>query len=323
MAKIKYYYDTKTLSYKRIEFSRAKKIKNIFYFLIGSSFTGLLMVIIFFQFFDSPMEKILQREIKQLTSQYELINDKLTQAELVLDDIQKRDDNIYRLIFEADPIPKSIRKAGYGGVNRYSDLSGYNNSELVISTSKKIDQITKQLYIQSRSFDEVIELAKDKANMLSSIPAIQPVSNKDLSRMASGFGPRIHPIYKTRKMHAGMDFSAKIGTPIYATGNGTIEKVRRSKRGYGNHVVINHGFGYKTLYAHMSKYIVKKGQKVNRGDIIGYVGNTGMSMAPHLHYEVHKNGKKINPVNFYYDDLSPEQYEKMLEICSQNNQSFD
>ena len=323
MAKIKYYYDTKTLSYKRIEFSRAKKIKNIFYFLIGSSFTGLLMVIIFFQFFDSPMEKILKREIKQLTSQYEVINDKLTQAELVLDDIQKRDDNIYRLIFEADPIPKSIRKAGYGGVNRYSDLSGYNNSELVISTTKKIDQITKQLYIQSRSFDEVIELAKDKTKMLSSIPAIQPVSNKDLSRMASGFGPRIHPIYKTRKMHSGMDFSAKIGTPIYATGNGTIEKVRRSKRGYGNHVVINHGFGYKTLYAHMSKYTVKKGQKVNRGDIIGYVGNTGMSMAPHLHYEVHKNGKKINPVNFYYDDLSPEQYEKMLEICSQNNQSFD
>ena len=247
----------------------------------------------------------------------------MKKAEIVLDDLQKRDDNIYRLIFEADPIPKSIRKAGYGGVNRYQDLTGFNNSELVISTSKKIDQVTKQLYIQSKSFDEIIDLAKNKATMLASIPAIQPVSNKDLSRMASGFGNRIHPIYKTKKFHAGMDFSAKTGTPIYSTGDGEISKVKTSRKGYGNHVVINHGFGYKTLYAHMSKYIVKKRQKVKRGDIIGYVGNTGTSVAPHLHYEVHKDGKKINPVNFYYNDLTPEQFEKMLLISSQSNQSFD
>tara|TARA_B100001094_G_C18124365_1_gene768631 strand:- start:680 stop:1525 length:846 start_codon:yes stop_codon:yes gene_type:complete len=281
------------------------------------------MVIIFFQFFDSPKEKILNREIKQLSTQYNVVQNKLNQVELVLDDIQHRDDNIYRVIFEADPIPKSIRKAGYGGVNRYKDLTGYNNSELIISTANKIDQITKQLYIQSKSFDEIIELAKNKKDMLAAIPAIQPVSNKDLSRMASGYGYRIHPIYKTKKLHAGMDFSAKTGTPIYATGDGKIIKVKRSRRGHGNHVIIDHGFGYKTLYAHMSKYTVKRGQKVNRGDIIGYVGNTGMSTAPHLHYEVHKNGKKINPVNFYYNDLTPEQYEKMLEISSQNNQSFD
>tara|TARA_X000001036_G_C20671654_1_gene802704 strand:- start:1732 stop:2577 length:846 start_codon:yes stop_codon:yes gene_type:complete len=281
------------------------------------------MVIIFFQFFDSPKEKILNREIKQLSTQYNVVQNKLNQVELVLDDIQHRDDNIYRIIFEADPIPKSIRKAGYGGVNRYKDLTGYNNSELIISTANKIDQITKQLYIQSKSFDEIIELAKNKKDMLAAIPAIQPVSNKDLSRMASGYGYRIHPIYKTKKLHAGMDFSAKTGTPIYATGDGKIIKVKRSRRGHGNHVIIDHGFGYKTLYAHMSKYTVKRGQKVNRGDIIGYVGNTGMSTAPHLHYEVHKNGKKINPVNFYYNDLTPEQYEKMLEISSQNNQSFD
>jgi len=323
MAKVKYYYDTKTLSYKRIELSKVNKIKNSLYFLFGSAFTGLIMVIIFFHFFDSPKEKILNREIKQLTTQYEFLEDKLYQVELVLDNIQDRDDNIYRLIFEADPIPKSIRKAGYGGVNRYEHLSGYKNAELVISTSKKIDQITKQLYIQSKSFDDIINLAKNKKDMLASIPAIQPVSNKDLSRMASGYGPRIHPIYKTKKFHAGMDFSAKSGTPIYATGDGKISKVKRSRRGYGNHVIINHGYGYKTLYAHMSKYIVKKGQKVNRGDIIGYVGSTGTSVAPHLHYEVHKDEKKINPVNFYYNDLTPEQYEKMLEISSQNNQSFD
>ena len=323
MAKVKYYYDTKTLSYKRIELSVANKIKKILYFFFGSALTGFFMVVIFLQFFDSPKEKILNREIQQLSIQYKIIQNKLEKAEIVLDDLQKRDDNIYRLIFEADPIPKSIRKAGYGGVNRYQDLTGFKNSELVISTSKKIDQVTKQLYIQSKSFDEIIELAQNKTTMLASIPAIQPVSNKDLSRMASGFGNRIHPIYKTRKFHAGMDFSAKTGTPIYATGDGEISKIKRSRKGYGNHVVINHGFGYKTLYAHMSKYIVKKRQKVKRGDIIGYVGNTGTSVAPHLHYEVHKDGKKINPVNFYYNDLTPEQFEKMLLISSQSNQSFD
>ena len=323
MAKVKYYYDTKTLSYKRIELSGLNKLKRLFYFLIGSAFTGLLMVIIFFQFFDSPKEKRLNREIDALTSQYEIVDDKLRQVELVLDDVQNRDDNIYRVIFEADPIPKSIRKAGYGGVNRYENLKGFNNSNLIINTSEKVDQISKQLYIQSKSFDDIIELAKNKTDMLAALPAIQPVSNKNLSRMASGYGYRIHPIYKTRKMHSGMDFSAKSGTPIYATGDGKVSKVRRSRRGYGNHVIIDHGFGYKTLYAHMKKYAVKRGQKVKRGEVIGYVGSTGTSVAPHLHYEVHKDGRKINPVNFYFNDLNPEEYEKMLEISSQNNQSFD
>ena len=323
MAKVKYYYDTKTLSYKRIELSGLNKLKHLFYFLIGSAFAGLIMVIIFFQFFDSPKEKRLNREIDILTSQYEIVDDKLKQVELVLDNVQNRDDNIYRVIFEADPIPKSIRKAGYGGVNRYENLKGFNNSELIINTSEKVDQISKQLYIQSKSFDDIIELAKNKADMLAALPAIQPVSNKNLSRMASGYGPRIHPIYKTRKMHTGMDFSAKSGTPIYATGDGRISKVRRSRRGYGNHVIIDHGYGYKTLYAHMKKYTVKKGEKVKRGEVIGYVGSTGTSVAPHLHYEVHKDGKKINPVNFYFNDLNPEEYEKMLEISSRSNQSFD
>jgi len=323
MAKVKYYYDTKTLSYKRIELSGLNKLKRLFYFLIGSAFTGLIMVIVFFQFFDSPKEKRLNREIDVLTTQYKIVEDKLNQVELVLDDIQNRDDNIYRVIFEAEPIPKSIRKAGYGGVNRYQNLRGFSNSELIISTSEKVDQISKQLYIQSKSYDEIIELAKNKADMLAALPAIQPVSNKNLSRMASGYGYRIHPIYKTRKLHTGMDFSAKTGTPIYATGDGKISKVRKSRRGYGNHVIIDHGYGYKTLYAHMTKYIVKRGQKVKRGEVIGYVGSTGTSVAPHLHYEVHKDGRKINPVNFYYNDLNPEEYEKMLEISSQNNQSFD
>ena len=323
MAKIKYYYDTQTLSYKRITLSKLNQSKRVLYFLISSMLLGIVMVFFFFQFFDSPKEKKLISEIEHMLSQYEIIDKKMEQIEIVLEDIQKRDDNIYRTIFEADPIPNSIRKQGFGGVNRYVKLQGYANSEIITETSAKLDQLTKQLYLQSKSFDEIIDLTKNKLSMLASIPAIQPVSNKDLSRMASGYGYRIHPIYKTRKLHTGMDFSAKTGTEIYATGNGVIAKVRRSKKGYGNHVVINHGYGYKTLYAHMSRYTVKKGQVIKRGEIIGYVGNTGTSVAPHLHYEVHKNGKKINPVNFYYNDLSSDEYSKMLEISSQNNQSFD
>ena len=323
MAKIKYYYDTKTLSYKPIDSTGVDKFKNFIIYFTSSAILAFFIILIFFQYFDSPKEKRLKNEINNLTVQYNFINNNLKQIELVLDDIQKRDDNIYRTIFEADPIPTSIRKQGFGGVNRYKKLSGYSNSDLIINTTKKIDQLTKQLYLQSKSFDEIIELAKNKSEMLASLPAIQPVANKDLKRMASGYGYRIHPIYKTRKMHYGMDFSAKIGTEIYATGDGVISKVKRSKRGYGNYVKINHGFGYETLYAHMSKYIVKKGQKVKRGEVIGYVGNTGISTAPHLHYEVRKDNKKINPVNFYYNDLTPEEYEKMLEISSQYNQSFD
>ena len=323
MSKIKYYYDTKTLSYKPIESTGIEKFKKFIVYLTSSAILAFFTLLIFFQYFDSPKEKRLKGEINHLLSQYEIINNDLEKIELVLDDIQKRDDNIYRTIFEADPIPTSIRKQGFGGVNRYKKLSGYSNSDLIINTSKKIDQLTKQLYLQSKSFDEIIELAKNKSKMLASIPAIQPVANKDLKRMTSGYGYRIHPIYKTRKMHYGMDYSAKVGTEIYATGDGVISKVKRSKRGYGNYVKINHGFGYETLYAHMSKYIVKKGQKVKRGEVIGYVGNTGISTAPHLHYEVRKDNKKINPVNFYFNDLTPEEYEKMLELASQPNQSFD
>ena len=323
MAKIKYYYDTKTLSYKRIQLSKLEKIKRYLLLFSSSLFLSLAILLVFFQFFDSPKENKLKNEIKNLSTQYKVIDENMRQIEIVLDDIQQRDDNIYRTIFEADPIPKSIRKQGFGGVNRYKKSAGYSNSDIIISTTKKIDQLTKQLYLQSKSFDDIINLTKDKSKMLASIPAIQPVSNKQLSRMASGYGYRIHPIYKTRKMHAGMDFSAKTGTEIYATGDGVISKVRRSKRGYGNHVKINHGFGYETLYAHMSKYIVRKGQKVKRGEVIGYVGNTGTSVAPHLHYEVHKDKRKINPVNFYYNDLNPEEYEKMIEISLQSNQSFD
>ena len=323
MTKVKYYYDKKSLSYKEINLTLKQKIQNLLVYILSASIITSLSFFIFYSFFDSPKEKKLKSEINFLTSNYQKFESKLLEVEAVLDDIQKRDDNIYREIFEANPIPTEIRKAGFGGVNKYKYLEGFSNTELLKELDNKFDVLKKQLYVQSKSFDQIIELTKDKNKMLSSIPAIQPLSNKDLSRMASGFGYRIDPIYKTRKFHAGMDFSAKTGTPIYATGDGKVFKVSKSKRGYGNHVVIDHGYGYKTLYAHMSKTAVKRNQKVNRGDVIGFVGNTGKSVAPHLHYEVHKDGKKINPVNFYYNDLNAEEYERMIEISSRSNQSFD
>ncbi len=323
MKRTKYFYDKKTLSFKRIEKTWKTRLKNILVFISASSFFGLLMVIAAFNFFDSPKEKMLKRELDKLALEYELMDKDLVQLAAVLENIKDRDDNIYRVIFEADPIPNSIRKAGIGGVNRYKDLEGFDNSDLLISTSKKIDQISKQLYIQSKSFDEVIDMALKKSEMMASIPAIQPVKNKELKRIASGYGRRIDPYYKKLKFHYGVDFSAPKGTPIYATGNGTVAKVKKSRRGFGNHVVINHGFGYESLYAHMTKYTVRKGQKVKRGDIIGYVGSTGKSTAPHLHYEVHKDGKKINPVYYFHNDLSPEEFDRMLELSSQENQSFD
>lgn len=323
MTKVKYYYDKKSLSYREINLTLKQKIQNLLLYILSASIITSLSFFVFYSFFDSPKEKKLKSEINFLTSNYQKFESKLLEIETVLDDIQKRDDNIYREIFEANPIPTEIRKAGFGGVNKYKYLEGFSNTELLKELDNKFDVLKKQLYVQSKSFDQIIELTKDKNKMLSSIPAIQPLSNKDLSRMASGFGYRIDPIYKTRKFHAGMDFSAKTGTPIYATGDGKVFKVSKSKRGYGNHVVIDHGYGYKTLYAHMSKTAVKRNQKVSRGDIIGFVGNTGKSVAPHLHYEVHKDGKKINPVNFYYNDLNAEEYERMIEISSRSNQSFD
>ena len=298
-------------------------MKDTFVFLSASAFFAAIMFIAFFNFIDSPKERILIREIDNMTLQYELMNEKLSQVSTVLDNVQDRDDNIYRVIFEAEPIPSSIRKAGIGGVNRYEKLEGYNNSELIISTAKKLDQISKQLYIQSKSFDEVIEMATKKSDMLASIPAIQPVTNKELKRLSSGYGRRIDPYYKKLKFHYGVDFSAPKGTPIYATGNGTVKKTKKSRRGFGNHIIIDHGYGYESLYAHMQKYTVLRGQKVKRGDLIGYVGNSGKSTAPHLHYEVHKDGRKVNPAYYFHNDLTPDEFDRMLELAAQENQSFD
>lgn len=322
MSKVKYYYDPDTLSYKKIEKSKWDRVKNTSKFLFASLLFGVLSVVTINQFVESPKEKHLQRELNNMKINYDLMSRKMDQAETVLSGIQQRDDKLYRVYFEAEPIPDAIRKSGFGGVNRYNNLEGFDNSSLVVRNAKKLDVLTKQIYTQSKSLDEIVALAKDKEELFIRIPAIQPVSNKDLNRMASGYGYRMHPILKYKKFHAGMDFSAAIGTPIYATGDGVVKKVVTSS-GYGKHVVIEHGFGYETLYGHMSEFNVKRKQKVKRGEIIGYVGNTGLSSGPHLHYEVHKNGKVLNPVNFYHNDLSAEEYDRLLKMSQVENQSMD
>ena len=323
MAKTKYKYNPHTLTYEKIKLSSWEKIQKGLTYLIVFILVSIGIVVLSYNIFSSPKELMLERENEYLKENYKRLNKELAQVEKVLSDIEERDDNIYRVIFEAEPIPGNIRQAGVGGVNRYSQYEGYADENMVINTSKRLDQIAKQLYVQSKSYDEVIGLATNKENMLASIPAIQPIPNKNLKRMASGFGYRIHPVYKTRKLHTGMDFTSPTGTEIYSTGDGKIVSVKKSRRGYGMHIVIDHGYGYTTLYGHMSKFNVRRGQKVKRGDRIGYVGNTGTSTAPHLHYEVIKDGKKINPINFYFNDLTPEEYDKMIEISSSANQSFD
>jgi murein DD-endopeptidase MepM/ murein hydrolase activator NlpD len=323
MAKVKYTYDSKTLSYRKVDRDWKVRLKDFSLFAIVSMAFGFIIYLAADLWVDSPKERQMKRELENMVIQYDLMNGKLNNLADVLSDIEKRDDEIYRSIFEAGPIPDEVRTAGFGGANRYKNLEGFNNSELLIDTRKKLDQVAGRAYVQSKSFDDVVEMARDKEKMLASIPAIQPVSNKDLKRLASGFGYRIHPIYKVRKMHWGMDFTAPTGTPIYATGDGVVSTRTNSRGGYGNHVVIDHGYGYETMYAHMSKFNVSRGQRVKRGDIIGYVGSTGRSTGPHLHYEVMKDGEKINPANYFFNDLSPEEYEMVLEYSSHSNQSFD
>ena len=323
MAKTKYIFNTKTLAYEEIKRSNAQKSFRTFLFLITTLAFSIILIVLSFMFFESPKERILKREVSQYELQNQIMNSRLDQMQLVLDDLADKDDDIYRIIFEAEPIPNEIRQAGYGGVDRYTKLEGYDNKELLEITARKLDNVASQIYVQSKSFDEVYEMAKNKEDMLASIPAIQPVKNTDLKRIASYYGHRIDPIYKVKKFHSGLDFSAPMGTPIFATGNGVVVKTRKSKRGYGNTIEIDHGYGYTTFYAHNSEIIAKKGDKVVRGQVIAKVGNTGKSTAPHLHYEVRKNKRAINPIYFFYNDLTPEEYELLLELSKRPSQSLD
>lgn len=322
MRKVYYIYNPQTQTYDRIyPTARQRLMSHVRRLFIGMGL-GAACFIAPFLIFGSPSEKELRKENSRLQAQYDVLSHRMDEAMGVLQDIQQRDDNLYRVIFQADPVSPAIRQAGYSGTNRYEHLMNMADAELVVNTTQKLDMLYKQLYLQSRSFDEVVEMCRQHDEMLRCIPAIQPVSNKDLKQTASGYGTRIDPIYGTTRFHAGMDFSAAPGTDVYATGDGTVVKMGW-QTGYGNVIVIDHGFGYETWYAHLQEFHTKLGKKVVRGELIGGVGSTGKSTGPHLHYEVHVKGHVVNPVNYYFMDLNAEDYDRMIQLAANHGKMMD
>ncbi|QSE96191.1 M23 family metallopeptidase [Fulvivirga lutea] len=324
MARIKYYYDTETCKYERVKVKTQDVVFNFLglaSLIIGCA-VGLLLL--YNTYFESPKELRLKNELEELKDYYYNLENDVSKMNEILAALEKRDDDIYRIVLGADPIDEEIRNAGIGGADRYENIRSSSSEfkDEIIKLSENVDKLKRKMYIQSKSHDEIVELAENKEKLYAAIPAIQPVANKELIRLASGFGYRIHPVYKVKKLHTGIDFSAPIGTPIYATADGVVEKTNVSFSGYGKTIRIDHGYGYKTRYAHMHEFAVKSGDKVKRGQVIGYVGNTGTSTAPHLHYEVIRKGRKINPVHYFFNDLNPDEYEKIVELASIENQSL-
>ncbi len=323
MKKQKFRYNPVTLSYDKVEVSWREKLLRVILVAAPAIVLGFLFYLLFSSLFKSTREKNLEIEYANVSAQITQMNEDYALAERVLKDLQKKDDELYRVAFNAEPFPENLRKMGTGGGDDYSHLEGTQFSDRLIELNKRLKEIEKQIYAQSISFDEVIALAKEKDKMLSCIPAIQPVSNEDLNQISSGFGMRIDPIYKTARMHWGLDFTADEGTNVYSTGNGIVKDLEQNAWGYGNCVLIDHGFGYVSRYAHLSAFKVKKGDKITRGQLIGLVGSTGKSTAPHLHYEIEKNGVKIDPIHFFHSDITPEEYERLLELAKNANQTFD
>ncbi|MFN8699204.1 MAG: M23 family metallopeptidase [Flavobacteriales bacterium] len=323
MARLKYKFNPSTLNFERISYSIRDYLVQGLRYLFAGAVIGGIGVVLYASFFKDPETVRLEREIRFLKGQIASLNNDIDTLEAFAMDLREKDDNVYRSIFGSDPYPEHLRKGGIGGSDRYRSLKGFESSEGIIETKKRIGRLQRMLVAQSKSYEEVFDLARDKDEMLQSIPAIQPVSNKDLKRIASGFGMRIHPIYKIAKMHTGLDFTADIGAEVYATGDGVVQSIDDKLSGYGHHVMLKHGFGFETLYAHLSRVLVRPGEKVKRGQVIGYVGNSGTSTGPHLHYEVIKNGEKVNPVFYFYNDITPEQYEDLLERAANANQSLD
>lgn len=326
MAKLKYRFNAESLSFDRIERSLKQHFFRFIAYLISSVVVGGSLLLVISLFYDLPKERMLKRENKFLLTQYEVLSKKMDQAINVLEDIQNRDDNIYRVIFEAEPIPNSQRNAGFGGVNRYSDLEGYRNSDIVSDVAKRLDVIRNKLVVQSTSYDEVFEMAKNNEEMIASIPSIRPIAIDEYKQISSNFRHRrVHPILKVIRPHTGVDFTAPRGTLVHVTGEGVVEKidVNRTRSGYGTYILVNHGFSYQTFYAHLDKVLVEVGQKLKRGDIIGEVGSTGLSVAPHLHYEVRKGEIPIDPINFFFQDISPEDYQRMIEYSRLTGQALD
>ncbi len=323
MKKIKYYYNTNTLRYEKLVVPLRVKLLRILGFLAAAIVTALIIVFLGWQLLDSPKEVLMRRENERIREDYVLLNNKLKGIESQMSELEKRDNHVYREIFEANPIPDSARAKSLEKQKEIKLTEGMEDNELAYSIAATVENLINRLNFQKKSYDDIELMIKNKEKLLAATPAIQPVSNKDLSRMASGFGYRIDPVYKTVKMHAGLDFAAPQGTPIYATADGVIKLAGNSGNGYGNYVVINHGYGYETLYGHQYRIKVKAGQRVKRGELIGWVGSTGKSTGPHVHYEVHKNGRHIDPIYFFYNDLSPEQFDRILKMAAAGNQSFD
>jgi murein DD-endopeptidase MepM/ murein hydrolase activator NlpD len=323
MIKSKFKYNPDTLSFDKDSLNSTKKFWRFFNYFLFSLVVSIVYYIIFSAFFDTPAERGQRRENQDMLEKLDQFNKRFEHLTAVLEDIKQRDVNIYRTIFEAEPISNYSQQDILGGVERLSYLEDLSNNEIVKETSKRLEKLSKQVYIQSKSFDEIRELLRKNSDMIACIPAIQPIANRDLHRVASPFGVRMHPFYKVLKMHTGMDFTASIGTEVLATGNGVVSDIIPNARGYGNTVIIDHGYGYKTLYAHLSTILVKVGKQVKRGNVIALVGNSGMSMAPHLHYEIRKNDAPINPINFFFNELTPREYNKIILIASQSGQSLD
>lgn len=323
MKKIKYYYNTNTLRYEKLETPLRVKLLRVFGFIAAALVTAALISYVAFQFIGSPKEKVLEQQNKAMRDNYNELEDELRSVQQQMKELEKRDNDVYRAIFEANPIPDSARAKELENKLEIAKVERIKDYQLVSSITSTLNNLNSRIAAQKKSYEEVEELVKNKEQLLSHTPAIQPVSNKDLNRVASGYGYRIDPVYKTTKFHAGLDFSAPQGTPIYATADGTVTTAGSTGNGYGNHVIINHGYGYETLYGHMVRVKSRNGQVVKRGEVIGWVGSTGKSTGPHCHYEVHKNGEKINPIYFFFNDLSPEQFDLLLKKAAASNQSFD
>jgi murein DD-endopeptidase MepM/ murein hydrolase activator NlpD len=323
MKKIKYYYNTNTLRYEKLETPLRVKVLRIFGFIAAAFVTATFISLIAFKFVGSPNEKLLDRQNEQLKDNYKALNQRLAALQQQMTELEKRDNTVYRSIFEANPIPDSARAKELEEKLELETIEGMKNWELLASITGILNNLGSRVKVQQVSYLELDKLINNKAQLLAHTPAIQPVSNKELTRIASGFGYRIDPIYKTTKMHAGIDFTAPQGTPIYATADGTVKTGGNTGNGYGNHVVLNHGYGYETLYGHMVRVKVRQGQSIKRGEIIGWVGSTGKSTGPHCHYEVHKYGQKIDPVYFFYNDLTPDQFDRLLKQAAASNQSLD
>lgn len=323
LKKIKYYYNTHSLRYEKLETPLRVRILQFFGFIAASIVTGLIIVLIVFRYVDSPKEKLLRQENDAMRENYSVFQERIKQLELQMSELENRDNSVYRSIFEAAPVPDSARIKDSEIKKEVTLVQSMSEDELVHSMADQLNNLSLRVAYQDKSFNDIDDMVKHKEKLLLAIPAIQPVSNKNLTRIASGFGNRIDPIYKVRRFHAGLDFTAPVGTPIYATADGTVKEAGYSSGGFGNDVVINHGYGYQTLYGHMYRVKSKVGQNVKRGEVIGYVGNTGKSTGAHCHYEVHKNGVPVDPIYYFYNDLTPAQFDRILKLAATANQSLD